>query len=602
MIPDSVSSSEDVLGAAFSLAAHPLLTARLLLAAWRNKPRCVVMDTAFGRGRNFFATWQAWRDDPARSQQLHYLALAPHSCSAAELGTGVLAEALRAVWPVLVPGFHRLILDQGRVVLTLIVGDIKHTLAQVDAAVDVFYLDGLAASGTPKLLGKLARLAAPGAILAGGIASSGLQRALGQVGFMCDESRGMLLASFVPKWRQQTSRAKPPHERHAIVIGAGLAGAAACERLAARGWRLTLIERHAQAAQRASGNLAGIFMPLMSRDDNPTARLTRAAYLFALRHWQQLGGIGIAFAGEACGVLQLARDAGYAQGETAHRWQPPAEFAQWLDAAAASARLGCEVGQGGWLFPQGGWADPAGVCRVMLAACGERLSMRFNQAAMRLERAGDDWQVLDGGGNIIAQAPVVILANGADAAMFEQTRDLPLTAVRGQVTHVAADSLPMLPHVVCGEAYVTRPVRGFCCVGASYGTENDPHLRRDSQEENLSRLRALLPGAAPDPATVPLAGRVGFRCVASDRLPLVGALPASAVGLRCESLADVPRIPGLYGLLGYASRGLIWAPLAAELLAAQLEGEALPIERDLVAALDPVRFVFRTVRGHGRRG
>ena len=78
--------------------------------------------------------------------------------------------------------------------------------------------------------------------------------------------------------------------------------------------------------------------------------------------------------------------------------------------------------------------------------------------------------------------------------------------------------------------------------------------------------------AAEDAA---LAGRVGQRCIAPDRLPLVGALPGVAAA---------------YGVLGYASRGLIWAPLMAELLAAMLEREPLPLPRELVAALDPGRF------------
>ena len=59
----------------------------------------------------------------------------------------------------------------------------------------------------------------------------------------------------------------------------------------------------------------------------------------------------------------------------------------------------------------------------------------------------------------------------------------------------------------------------------------------------------------------------------------------------------MPRQPGLYGLLGYASRGLIWAPLAAELLAASLEGEPLPLETSLADALDPGRFLLRARRG-----
>ena len=49
---------------------------------------------------------------------------------------------------------------------------------------------------------------------------------------------------------------------------------------------------------------------------------------------------------------------------------------------------------------------------------------------------------------------------------------------------------------------------------------------------------------------------MGFRCVAPDRLPLVGALPDLRAAARPERLREVPRHPGLYALLGYASRGL----------------------------------------------
>jgi tRNA 5-methylaminomethyl-2-thiouridine biosynthesis bifunctional protein len=66
--------------------------------------------------------------------------------------------------------------------------------------------------------------------------------------------------------------------RHAIVIGAGLAGSSAAERLAARGWTIALIERADAPGQGASGNLAGVLRPLPSLDDNRLARLTRAGF------------------------------------------------------------------------------------------------------------------------------------------------------------------------------------------------------------------------------------------------------------------------------------------------------------------------------------
>ena len=165
--------------------------------------------------------------------------------------------------------------------------------------------------------------------------------------------------------------------------------------------------------------------------------------------------------------------------------------------------------------------------------------------------------------------------------------------MRGQVTHLVEGSLPSLPFVVCREAYMTPAHQGIVCVGASYDADGDAEVRASSQHDNIHKIAAILDVPAFD---APLAGRTGFRCVAPDRLPLVGALPDPGVPGRCERLHDVPRWPGLFGLLGYASRGLIWAPLAAELLAAQLEGEPLPLEMALVDALDPARFVLRARR------
>lgn len=149
---------------------------------------------------------------------------------------------------------------------------------------------------------------------------------------------------------------------------------------------------------------------------------------------------------------------------------------------------------------------------------------------------------------------------------------------------------------------MTRPFDGICIVGASYDTDDDAFLRSASQQDNLARLDQILPGISTTLANLPLAGRVGFRCVSADRLPLVGALPdqTAMVSFRGDRLRDVPRLPGLYGLLGYASRGLIWAPIAAELLAAQIAGEPLPIERELAARLDPARFCLNAYRRTGK--
>ncbi len=194
------------------------------------------------------------------------------------------------------------------------------------------------------------------------------------------------------------------------------------------------------------------------------------------------------------------------------------------------------------------------------------------------------WQVQNASGALIASASVVVLANGSGAIDLAQTAALPLAALRGQVTHLAAGSLPALQHVLCREAYVTPAIDGVHSLGASYDTDSDDALRATSQQANLEKIASLLdlPGVGHD---APLAGRVGFR-----------ALPTNELSGKPERLRELARQPGLYGLLGYASRGLIWSPLCAELLAAQLDGEALPLESELVTALDPARFLLRARR------
>jgi tRNA 5-methylaminomethyl-2-thiouridine biosynthesis bifunctional protein len=272
---------------------------------------------------------------------------------------------------------------------------------------------------------------------------------------------------------------------------------------------------------------------------------------------------------------------------------------RWLDAATVAGLTGNPGAHGGWLFPQGGWVTPSSLCEAMLAACGERLERRFAHHAIALEQHSGEWCVRDGTGAVLAQAPVVVLAGGTNAKAFPQTQDLPLTAIRGQVTHVPAAMLPEVPLVLCGDGYVTRPVNGICAVGASYDFDDDPLLRRDSQEGNLARLIQILPQVAGRLAELALSGRTGFRCVSPDRLPLVGAVPDRSAPITGSRLRDVPRVPGLYSLLAHGSRGLIWAPFAAELLACALEGEPLPVEQELAAALDPARFALKAYRRGG---
>src|SRR5699024_9695320 len=92
-------------------------------------------------------------------------------------------------------------------------------------------------------------------------------------------------------------------KKHAIVVGAGLAGCATARSLANRGWQVTVLEREARIAGQASGNAQGMLYLKLSAAHTPLSQLVLAGFGFSRRllqqwpdsdHWQ------------ACGLLQLA--------------------------------------------------------------------------------------------------------------------------------------------------------------------------------------------------------------------------------------------------------------------------------------------------------
>lgn len=603
-------------------ARHVFLAGCGLPERWRGRNRLVVLETGFGLGLNFLATWQAWRADPVRCARLHYVSIEKHPFSRADLEDvhrrhaefAPLAAQLHAQWPLLVPGLHRLSFDDERVVLTLAFADAVQALAQLRLRADAIYLDGFAPARNvdlwaPGVMKALARLAAPGAQAATWSAARSVRDGLAAAGFEVETRPGFGSKREMTVARLSASRAPqrpaPPQARRALVVGGGIAGAAVAERLAHRGWRVALIERGAEVAGAASGNHAGSFHPVVTADDSVLARLTRAATLYALRHWDALEAAGHPLRRDACGVLQLARDAreAGAQRRALEILRYPPEYVRAVTAEEASAHAGVPLGAGGLWFAHSGWLQPRTLVGALLARSGAALDLRLGVEVAALEHDGAEWLLRDAGGAVVDAAPLVVLANGVDATALARVPQLQLRKVRGQLSHLPAASIEAPRVVVLRGGALLPPVDGLCVVGASYDfDDDDPTPRVDAHAGNLERLERIAPGAAAgiDPAT--LTGRVGFRAVTPDRLPLVGALPQArraAAAAGAPRLGTLERQPGLFAAFGYGSRGLVWASLAAELLASQVEDEPLPLEAGLVDALDPGRFLVRAARRDG---
>lgn len=619
---------------AFAQARHVFLGGNGLPERWRARRAFAIVETGFGLGGNFLATWAAWRADARRCERLSYVSIEKHPFGADDLRTlharmvddatvSPLAEQLRDAWPLLTNGLHRLEFEGGRVTLTLAFGDALELLPKLRLRADAFYLDGFSPAKNPDLWSPpvfkaLARLADEGATLATYSCAGHVRRALDEAGFHSTKAQGfagkreMLVGRFAPRWRVRRHEPPRPYdasERHAIVIGAGLAGCAMANRLASRGWRVTIVERHRAPGCEASGNPAGVFHPLLSRDDSVASKVTRTGFLYALSRWQALERAGHAFGRTSQGLLQIADDDEQAQALTdaiaAHGY--PSELVVAASAAQARALAGVPVARAGWWYPQGGSLDPSALCGALCADAADAIAWRTGVEARHIAREGNAWSVTAGTGDIIARAPVVVFANARDAARLSGSRYAPTRIVRGQLTRLAPGAAPGLRLPLVGDGYAIPLIDGLV-TGATYDVDDaGEEVRVESHAENLGRLARLIPGftgsdtaASLDPAT--LTGRVAFRCVTSDRLPMIGPLADEA---ECERRAaalrgawplDLPRAPGLYGAFAFGSRGLVWALLGAELVASQLEGEPWPLEADLAEALDPSRYLLRALR------
>lgn len=388
----------------------------------------------------------------------------------------------------------------------------------------------------------------------------------------------------------------PSDPRHALVIGAGLAGAAVCIALARRGWLLTLVDAAAGPARAASALPVGMLSPHITRAPTPLSRLSTLGVADMRAELERLIPQGSGW--QPCEVDNHGHDPG--------RWpaalvRPAALVNGWLGEAQQKTGLttiwNAQVAR---LLPPSGAAQPY-------------------------------WQALGADGYVLAEAPVVVVAAAFGShAMLSASDDLltpdtlPLRPVKGQMSLAALQGEPLAPRPQRDDGVFVPsyedsgllpewPAR-IWAMGSTYERgKNGCEISDTAHETNAASLQAICPSAAGRQreamAHGELLGWAQVRCASLDRLPLMGAVPHLAA-LRAQMehagnrrgrlpLADIPRWPGLYTLSALGSRGLTLSHWCAAQLAAQMDGARADgplVDEELVRALDPARFAWKQAR------
>ena len=380
---------------------------------------------------------------------------------------------------------------------------------------------------------------------------------------------------------------KPQHHE-IVVIGAGICGATIANELLERGKAVCIVDAAPSPASACSSHAYAIAHPHIGKGSPRLLRLTRIAFLLAEARWKDRW--------RQHGIFQPnKKDKVFDRTEiTAHLRSLglDEDMAFALDAQEASQA--CGVSQNGVWLPRGACLNLQETSKQLLQE-HEHLTFFWNTRVARLEERVDAWYLFDAANNLILTANKVVVACAMETKVLMASIGirLPLRPVRGQLSIFSVQKgnswVEKLPRVgISGEGYCLPSVQledgsYQWIVGSSFDEgEDDLAPREASDDFNREQARGLVNYPEGDLYSLIKAGEfVGVRCVAGDRLPIIGALTQR---------------PGIFLATALGSRGILWSALAAKLITAQLlEDDFALLARfgfaaDLVAALAPARF------------
>lgn len=636
--------------------------------------RWVIGEIGLGAALGFLSTWAAFRVHAGPDAQLDWVAVesapldaqtlrrAARVAAAATPELVPLINALAETWPERIPGVHRRAFDDGRVRLTLLLGEALELLPAVPFAADAWNLDGFAparnaAAWSEEMIEQVASHSHAGTTVAAACVMPQVRARLERAGFrlepvgsdvravthgyMAREPRAPRPTARkpLPAWFAQPA---PTHAREAVVIGAGLAGAAAARALAERGLRVHVLD--VLGASRGSSSApCAILAPHIASWQSPQTRVVAQAFLHARALMRRINAPL-----DECGLLHPLRiDDEWGHELALAEWGWPQELLGVVDsqraaqvaalplcARAANDAAGDPAAQGAVHVPMAGTTRPAETVAALLAHPAVTLHPRVRVDLLR--RIEDGWALIVSGegvpsvpARLLACAPIVVLATagawtprlaGEEALSVDRAGALasaalpgaPFDDTRGQLSFFefgARDAAPLPACVVAAGGFVTPPGDGAVCVGATYERGAD-RVQATEQDDavNLVTVERLLPALVqPGHAPVRAGAWAGLRASLNDHCPMVGAVPDTTAfrsvfaalhdGPHAARWMPAPLLQGLFVTLAHGSRGTSTALLCGELLADIVVGGVRCVPDTLLPALLPQRFLVRGLRG-----
>lgn len=402
----------------------------------------------------------------------------------------------------------------------------------------------------------------------------------------------------------------PPQQwqqKHAIVVGAGIAGCQISWHLTSLGWRVTLLESQPDISTQASGNLAGIISPLLSAKPSGTEQFYLQAFEYTTQHIGQLIAAGADIEWFDCGVLQLMHS-----DRDKQRWNAlqtrnlNPKLIQFFDKQQASAISGVACESPANYFPTSGFINPESWCQALIKEAGCEVITDCEVSSLSFKDK-DSWSLFDSNGELITSAEVIVISNGRNLNQFTQSESLELSNVMGQTT--TASRNPVSAHLKCAinhEGYITPAFQNKHIFGATFNRDFDKVcLETQSDQQNLRQLADHLPALAKSFQRIE-SSHVSVRSASPDRLPYAGGLPDVRFynqnyatlkdGNRNLTYPKAQYLKGLFALGGLGSRGLTSSAWCAKALSELIDNNPSTESLSLLKDLHPSRFLVRQIK------
>ncbi|MBL0320338.1 MAG: FAD-dependent 5-carboxymethylaminomethyl-2-thiouridine(34) oxidoreductase MnmC [Alphaproteobacteria bacterium] len=393
-----------------------------------------------------------------------------------------------------------------------------------------------------------------------------------------------------------------------IIIGGGIAGLSTAYHLAHYGCRSTVLEQHSDVAQEASGNMAGIVMPLILPESDPLSAYYRQSYEYAISHYHTVSeNFSFSIGDPHCGALQLSTSFSRRK-STLPSWVSNS-LAYHVNPFEASEIAGITIDHAGLFFPGSMYLQPQNLCKLYLCLSAPYLTLLTHSKALSIKRMDGLWHVYDRSGSCLAKAPALVIANGTEARQFPLTSWLPFRIIRGQLAYLEeTPSSRALRVPLIFDDYLIPAIHGVHVAGASFNADHQYDLNLDIEEHHfmIESIFGATQLRFDRDRSAPAKGRVNFRTTLPDRRPCAGPIPDFAFyqhayhdlrhGKNFSLYQPAQTEPGLYINVGLGSRGLTHAPLLGSLIAAEITNSPLPVSTDILSLLHPARFIIRDLQ------